>query len=359
MRIENDVKLDFDDVLIRPQRSTLTSRKDVSLERTFKFMHSKREWTGIPIISSNMDSSGTFEMAHALSKHKIITALHKFYSVEELEKFFNGFNNPDYVMYTMGIRDEDFKKLKEILNRNLEDKFNFICLDVPNAYLERFVEKLRTLRSLCPNHTIVAGNVVTNEMTQELLLSGADIIKIGIGSGAACITRKKAGVGYPQLSAVMECANAAHGIKVTGKEGYGLIISDGGVTNEACVAKALGGGADFVMIGSLFAGYDQSGGEIIERNGKKYKFHHGMSSTTAMKKYYGEVLIHRASEGRTLEIPYQGDVNEFVLDLLGSLRSAATYMGARNLKEFSKTCTFIRVNRQLNNSLERYDNDKR
>lgn len=356
MRIDPELKLDFDDVLIRPKRSTLSSRKDVSLERTFRFMNSKREWRGIPIIASNMDTTGTFEMAYALSKHKMLTALHKFYSVDELEKFFSEFNNPDYVIYTMGIRDEDFEKLKQIFDRNIQNKFNFICLDVPNAYLERYVQKLGELRRLCPDHTIIAGNVVTNEMTEELLLKGADIIKIGIGSGSACTTRRKAGVGYPQLSAIEKCSDAAHGISE--ERGYGLIISDGGVVYPADVAKAFCGGADFVMIGSLFAGFDQSGGEIIKKDGKSFKKYYGMSSTEAMKKHYGEIQDHRASEGRSLEVPYKGDANEFVLDLLGSLRSTGTYIGARNVKEFSKRCTFLMVSRQLNNSLERYDSER-
>jgi GMP reductase len=354
MRIEQDTKIDFDDVLIRPKRSTLRSRKDVLIERTFKFLHSNREWSGIPIIAANMDTTGTFEMVRALSKSKVITALHKFYSVEELADFFKEFDEPDYVAYTLGIRDEDFDKFKKVLEAGLSDKFNFVCLDVPNAYLERFVEKLKELRALCPKHTIMAGNVVTNEMSEELLLAGADIVKIGIGSGSACITRKQTGVGYPQLSAVIECSDAAHGIS-NENGGCGLIISDGGAITPSCVGKAYCGGADFVMLGSLFAGFDQSGGEIVEENGIKYKEYYGMSSDTAMNKHYGGIAKHRTSEGRSLKIPYKGDVNDFIQEILGSLRSTGTYIGARKLKEFSRRTTFIMVNRQLNKSLERYD----
>jgi GMP reductase len=356
MRIDNEIKLDFKDVLIRPKRSTLTSRKDVQLERTFKFLHSKKTWIGIPIITANMATTGTLEMAKALSKHKIITALHKFYTVDELDNFFKEFNNPDYIAYTLGIRDEDFEKLKEVQKRGLLDKFSFICLDVPNAYLEIFTEKLKNVREICPEHIIIAGNVVTNEITEQILLNGADIVKIGIGSGSACLTRKQTGVGYPQLSAVIECADAAHGISI--ENGAGRIVSDGGITSSSCIAKALGGGADFVMIGSMFAGYDQSGGEIIDRDGKKYKEHYGMSSATAMNKYYGKVDAHRASEGRTTEIPYRGDVENLIHEILGSLRSTATYIGARNLREFSKRTTFIMVKQELSNYLEEYDNHK-
>ncbi|MGV8162113.1 MAG: GMP reductase [Candidatus Nanoarchaeia archaeon] len=354
MRIDNEPKLDFEDVLIKPKRSTLTSRKDVIIEREFKFIHSGRTWRGIPIIAANMDSSGTFEMAKALSKHKMLTSLHKFYSVQELKTFFSDFDSPDYVSYTLGIKDEDFEKLKEVLALGLGSKFNFICLDVPNAYLERYVIKLKELRALCPTHTIIAGNVVTNEMTEEIILNGADIVKIGIGSGAACTTRRQTGVGYPQLSAVIECADAAHGI-TNSKPGCGLIMSDGGAIYSSDIAKAFCAGADFVMSGSLFAGHTESGGNLIEKNGKKYKQYYGMSSFEAQKKYYGEIPKHRASEGRYTEIPYKGDVDEFVQEILGSLRSTATYIGARKLKEFSKRTTFIIVNRQLNTSVEKYD----
>ncbi len=356
MRVEYETKLDFDDVLIRPKRSTLNSRQDVLLERTFNFIHSGRTWTGIPIIASNMDSTGTFEMAKVLSKYKMITALHKFYSVEELKQFLPELNEPDYVAYTLGIKDEDFEKLKYVLDNNLDIYFNFIVLDVPNAYLERYVENLKKLKELCPTHTIIAGNVVTNEMSEELILSGADVVKVGIGSGSACLTRKMTGVGYPQLSAVIECADASHGIS-NSNPGCGLIVSDGGAVSPSDIAKAFCAGADFVMLGGMFAGYDQSGGEIVEKDGKKYKHFYGMSSFVAQEKYYGEIRNYRASEGRVLEVPYKGDVNIFVQELFGSLRSTATYIGARKLKEFSRRTTFIRVNHQLNLSLEKYDKE--
>lgn len=356
MRIINDVKLDYSDVLIRPKRSTLRSRKEVVLERTYKFLHSKRKWTGIPMFTANMYSSGTFEMAKTLSKHKIITSLHKYYSIEELEEFFKEFNEPDYVAYTTGIRKEDIEKLNKMLAKGLGDKFNFLILDVPNAYLERVIETLKYYRSICPNHTIVAGNVVTNEMTEQLILNGADIVKVGIGPGSACITRRKTGVGYPQLSATIECADAAHGI--SNETGHGLIISDGGLVHNSCVAKAFCGGADFIMSGSLFSGFDQSGGDLIEKNGNKYKEYIGSSSNTAMKKFYGKVDPWRTSEGRTLHIPYKGDINNFLQDLFGSLRSTATYIGAKRLKEFSKRATFLKVNKQLNESFANFDTHK-
>lgn len=362
MRIEQDTKIDFDDVLIRPKRSTLRSRKDVLIERTFKFLHSNREWSGIPIIAANMDTTGTFEMVRALSKSKVITALHKFYSVEELADFFKEFDEPDYVAYTLGIRDEDFDKFKKVLEAGLSDKFNFVCLDVPNAYLERFVEKLKELRALCPKHTIMAGNVVTNEMSEELLLAGADIVKIGIGSGSACITRKQTGVGYPQLSAVIECADAAHGLG-------GLIIADGGCTCPGDIAKAFAGGADFVMLGGMFAGHDEGGGEVIQKAYRKTEYDvvngviqnsesdwefktfvefYGMSSKKANDIHFGGLKDYRAAEGREVTVPYKGDVSKTIQELLGGLRSTCTYVGAENLKNLPKCATMIRVSNQYN-----------
>lgn len=350
VRIDTDSKLDFDDVLIRPKRSTLNSRKEVVLERTYRFIRSGREWTGIPIVASNMDTTGTFAMARALAEYKMLTCLHKFYTPDELAAFFGEFDNPDAVAYTTGMRAEDDAKLDAVLARGLGKHFNFLCLDAPNAHIERFVEKLRELREKCPEHTIIAGNCVTNEMTEELILQGADIVKIGIGPGSACTTRRQTGVGYPQLSAIIVCADAAHGI-TNKKPGVGLVMSDGGCVYPADVAKAFCGGADFVMSGSLFAGFDESGGELVERDGKQYKQYYGMSSGAAMQKHYGGVAAHRASEGRELLIPHKGSVHGFVKELLGSLRSTATYIGARRLKEFSRRATFLQVNRQLNTSL--------
>ncbi len=354
MRIDNDVKLDFSDVLIRPKRSTLTSRKHVDLERTFTFMHSGRSWTGIPIVAANMDTTGTFEMARALAKHKMITALHKHYSLEELSTFFKDFSNPDYVAYSLGIRDEDFEKLKAVLDAGLGEYFNFLVLDVPNAYLERFILKVKELRALCPKHTIIAGNCVTNEITEEILLRGADIVKVGIGSGSACTTRRMTGVGYPQLSAVIECSDAAHGISDHGT-GVGLVMSDGGAVYPCDAAKAFCGGADFLMSGQFFSGFDQSGGDLVEIGGESFKQYYGMSSSAAMKEHYGGVAKHRASEGREVLLPYKGNVHDFVDELFGSLRSTATYIGALKLKEFSKRTTFLLVNNQLNRSLEKYE----
>ncbi|GFU39137.1 GMP reductase 2 [Nephila pilipes] len=338
--IENDIKLDFKDVLLRPKRSTLKSRNDVDLFRTFKFRNSGQQYTGIPIISSNMDTTGTFEIAKVLAKHGLFTCIHKHYTLDQWKKF--AVENPEAlknVAVSIGTAQGDFEALCAIIKEIPE--IEYICLDVANGYSEHFVALVKQVRAAYPSHTIMAGNVVTGEMVEELILSGADVIKVGIGPGSVCTTRKKTGVGYPQLSAVLECADAAHGLG-------GHIISDGGCTNPGDVAKAFGAGADFVMIGGMFAGHDQSGGDVIEKNGKKVKLFYGMSSATAMQRYHGGVAEYRASEGKTVEVPYRGDIEKTVLDVLGGLRSACTYTGASKLKELSRRTTFIRVTQQTN-----------
>jgi GMP reductase len=353
MRIEEEIKLDYSDVLLRPKRSTLTSRKEVELEREFKFYHSPKTWKGVPIMTANMATCGTFEMAKVLTPYKMITTFHKYYKIEDYQKFFEDYNNPDYIVYTLGIRDEDVVQLKAMIAAGLMKNFSFVCVDVPNGYLERFLEAIREVRALLPEHILIAGNVVTNEMTEEIILAGADIVKVGIGPGSACTTRRMTGVGYPQLSAVIECADAAHGI--ANAQGYGLIIADGGQQYPSCVAKAFAGGADFNLFGSMFSGFDESAGELVEKDGKKFKEYFGSSSNKAMKEFYGKKDDHRASEGRYTLMPYKGSIHTFIQDLFGSLRSTATYIGARRLKEFSKRATFIRVNKQLTTYLENYD----
>lgn len=356
MRIEEEVKLDYSDVLLRPKRSTLSSRKEVELEREFTFYHSPKKWRGLPIMTANMATCGTFEMARVLAPYKMVTTFHKYYSLEDYKKFFEGFDNPDYIAYTLGIRDEDFNKLEEMKKASLMEKFSFICIDVPNGYLQKFRQFIKKIREMFPEHIIIAGNVVTNEMTEEIILAGADIVKVGIGPGSACTTRRMTGVGYPQLSAVIECADAAHGL--ANEQGVGRIIADGGQQYPSCVAKAFCGGADFNMFGSMFSGFEESGGEIIERDGKKFKEYFGSSSNKAMEEFYGKKDSHRASEGRYALIPFKGSIHDFIQDLLGSLRSTGTYIGARRLKEFSKRATFIRVNRQLTTYLEGFDTGK-
>ncbi len=341
MRIEYDIKLGFKDVMFRPKRSTLKSRSQVKLDRTFKLLHTKSDWTGIPIMAANMDTVGTFEMALVLQKQKLFTAIHKHYTVEEWNKFLT--NAPkgieNFIAVSTGTSPSDFEKLSQIFNAN--PQLRFICIDVANGYSEHFVAYVKQTRKKFTDKIIIAGNVVTGEMVEELLLAGADIIKVGIGPGSVCTTRIKTGVGYPQLSAIIECADAAHGLG-------GQIISDGGCSTPGDVAKAFGAGADFVMLGGMLAGHDESGGELIVKNGEKVKLFYGMSSSTAMEKHSGGVADYRASEGKTVTVPYRGKVEETLLDILGGIRSTCTYVGASQLKELTKRTTFIRVAEQEN-----------
>ncbi|MFU8792973.1 MAG: GMP reductase [Acholeplasmataceae bacterium] len=354
MRIEHDEKLDFSDVLIRPKRSTLASRKDVDLNRTYTFKHSQKSWTGIPIMAANMDGVGTFEMAVALQEESLFTCLVKSYETSDFMAHAKKLN-PQHFAVSTGTNNKDLKRLKDIIEQN--PLIEFICIDVANGYSEHFGAFVAKVRALFPTHTIIAGNVVTADMTQELILRGADIVKVGIGPGSVCTTRIQTGVGYPQLSAIIECADAAHGLGAH-------IISDGGCTCPGDVAKAFGAGADFVMLGGMFAGHDEGGGHVISvlldtqkrdlktqtpiYEKKQYVEFYGMSSQKAMEKHYGGVADYRSSEGRTVTVPYKGDVNTTIKDILGGLRSTCTYVGASYLKHLSKCTTFIRVARQFN-----------
>lgn len=329
MRIETDIKLDYSDVLIRPKRSTLSSRREVQLQKVYKFKHSSVEYSGIPVMAANMDKIGTFEVAKLLASQGLFTCVHKHYTVSQWIDFAT-YNKDilDHVAVSTGTSSDDFDKLRSILLTITGLKF--ICIDVANGYSEKFVSFVSSVRSAFPNHVIIAGNVVTADMTQELLLSGADIIKVGIGSGSVCSTRVKTGCGYPQLSAVIECADAAHGLG-------GHIIADGGCTCAGDIAKSFGAGADFVMLGGMFAGTDETGSEF-----------YGMSSDTAMNKYNGGVASYRASEGKTVHVESRGPIQNVVQEILGGVRSACTYVGAATLKDLPKCTTFIQVHNQYN-----------
>ena len=340
-KIESGEKLDFNNVLIRPKRSTMSSRSEVDLTREFTFRNCKSQtWKGVPIISANMDTTGTFEVYECLKEHNIITALHKFYTKQDFINYQDlKMLDPNMFMVSTGISERDFSNLCDIMS---EIKCNWICVDIANGYIDSFLRFCSRVRERFPDKIIVAGNVVTRELVEQLILDGGvDIVKVGIGPGSACTTRLKTGVGMPQLSAVMECADAAHGVN-------GYIISDGGITCPGDMAKAFGAGADFVMVGGQFAGHEQNPGEVIESDGKKYKQFYGMSSDVAQHTHYGKMEKYRSSEGRVLKIPYKGDLNNTVLDYLGGIRSTCTYINAKNIKQMPKCTTFMRVTQQLN-----------
>ena len=377
MRLETDIKLDYKDVLIRPKRSTLGSRKEVDLERKYKFRNFEAydmedviadvHFAGVPVMAANMDGVGTFTMADALAQQGMFTCLVKTYSVDELVDYFDtdDYLRTNYVAMSIGINGSDWNKFKEVYDR-ADGNLKYVCIDVANGYSNRFRDFVSEMRKTYPNIVIIAGNVVTGEMTEELILAGADIIKVGIGPGSVCTTRIQTGVGYPQLSAVIECADAAHGLG-------GHIIADGGCTTPGDVAKAFAAGADFVMLGGMLAGHDEGGGEIITKRyatnelepiakmsgtdydedrrvieEKKFVQFYGMSSTAANDKHFGGLKEYRSSEGREVLVPYRGAVANSIQDLLGGLRSTCTYAGARKLKQLSKCTTFVRCTQQFN-----------
>ncbi|RTZ17475.1 GMP reductase [Vibrio aquaticus] len=342
MRIEQELKLGFKDVLFRPKRSTLKSRSQVELTREFTFKHSGRQWSGTPVIAANMDSVASFEMAAALAEHEVMTAVHKHYTVEQWADFVKNADKKtlNNVFVSTGTSEAEFEKTKQIMA--LSEELIFICIDIANGYSEHLVEYVEKVRAEFPNKVISAGNVVTGDMCEELILAGADIVKVGIGPGSVCTTRVKTGVGYPQLSAIIECGDAAHGLG-------GMIIGDGGCSCAGDVAKAFGGGADFVMLGGMLAGHEESGGEVVEKDGEQFMKFYGMSSQSAMDKHSGGVAKYRAAEGKTVLLPFRGSVHGTISDILGGVRSTCTYVGAAKLKELTKRTTFIRVQEQENN----------
>ena len=350
MRIERDLKLTFDDVLIRPKRSTLVSRSDVDLVREFKFRHTNETWSGIPIVAANMDTTGLFSIAKVLQGHKMITCTQKFYSTREFSEAWGVGVDPDCIAVTCGSTDESFDLLKR---KMATDKgLKMICIDVANGYREVFLQFVMKVRKEFFDKIIIAGNVATREMTEALILAGADIVKVGIGPGSVCTTRKVAGVGYPQLSAISECADAAHGLN-------GHVMSDGGCSSPGDVSKAFAAGADFVMLGGMLAGHNESGGEIIDgEGGKKYKSFYGMSSAKAMQTHYGEIAGHRAPEGKEVRVPYRGPIEVTIQSILGGLRSACSYVGARRIKDLPKCTTFIRVSMTTNEVFQRFNVDQ-
>ena len=379
MRIENESLLDYSDVLIRPKRSILSSRKDVDLNREFIFRnyspllnndvlpsgypagpYVESDFDGIPIMAANMDGVGTFAMATTLAEQGVFTCLVKTYSSDELIEFFNSNSKyKEHIAMSIGIGEQDLKKFKSV-HTHVNSNLKYVCIDVANGYSERFTNFVADFRILYPHIVIIAGNVVTADQTQELILNGADIVKVGIGPGSVCTTRIQTGVGYPQLSAVIECADAAHGLG-------GHIIADGGCTCPGDVAKAFAGGADFVMLGGMLAGHVEGGGEVITKiyetdeviktddnfyepvyKEKRFVQFYGMSSDAANTKHFGGLKNYRSSEGREVLVPYRGEVESTLQDILGGIRSTCTYAGAQKLKQLTKCTTFVRVNNQFN-----------
>ena len=352
MIIEDDIKLDYSDVLIRPKRSTLTSRFDVDLSRTYTFYHSGKEWSGVPIMSSNMDATGTFEMHGVLTQYEMVTCIARHYNKDGKKwasirrEGFIGDSKRKNLCVMSGISDSEILEIVSVANTFPD--VAFVGLDVANGYTINFVDAIKYLREHLPKATMIAGNVVTGDMVMELILAGVDIVKVGIGGGSVCTTRTKTGIGYPQLSAVIECADAAHGVG-------GHIIADGGCNSSGDIVKAFAAGADFVMIGGMLAGHDECDGELVfeddnpEPVGMEF---YGMASKTAMDRHGHSNREYRGEEGKTVIVPYRGPVKDTVADILGGIRSACTYVGAKRLKDLTKCTTFVRVNNTHNRIYE-------
>lgn len=363
-RIKDNIELDFCDVLFKPKRTTLNSRREADVIRQYKFKYYPQNLLSCGIMAANMATTGTFAVNDILQKHQAITCLHKHYDFRNKDnyRYINeNYNKPEsshnaYTFISTGLRDDKEQLFKLLGDKNF--RIDKLCIDIANGYIPKLTDFVKEVRDKFPDILIMVGNIVTGDMTQDLILSGADIVKVGIGPGSVCTTRKLTGVGRPQLSAILECSDAAHGVD-------GIICSDGGCTCAGDVAKAFGAGADFVMLGGMFAGTDEAAGDLIERvietneldsSGKsrlvqkveRYKQFYGMSSQLAQEKHFGGMACYRASEGKVVEIPYKGSVENVIQEILGGIRSNMTYIGARQLKDIPKCTTFYRVNRQLN-----------
>lgn len=358
--IEDTIKLDYDDILIVPHESPVASRKHVNLKIEAQFDKRTQHFRGVPIFAANMDGVGTFQMADSLRQHDIFTCLTKFYSAEQLVSFFR--EDPTRTTHcciTIGIGNEDWEKFAKV-DSEVGDSLAFACLDVANGYTSRFVSCVQNFRKLYPNKVLIAGNVVTPDQTINLLKAGADVVKVGIGGGSVCETRLKTGVGYPQFSAVIECAKAAH-------QYGGHIVADGGCTTPGDVAKAIAAGADFVMLGGMFAGHQEGGGQLVDRyfrsdevtregepvvEKRQYVEFYGMSSKTANEKHFGGLQDYRSSEGRTVLLPLRPSLSETVHDLLGGLRSTCSYVGATHLSQLKDKVRFVRCSNTHNRVFE-------
>lgn len=369
-KILNEKKLDFNDVLIVPQRSTLTSRSEINLERTFQFYHSTRSWTGIPIMCSNM-SFCSIEMAKGMSKHKMIACLHKYHSIDQLFDYFTQYpQNLPYTFVSIGYKKSDLNDLLELKNK-LNKQPN-ICIDVPNGHMDVFVKYCKKIRDHFPESIILAGNVTNTSSTQELIIyGGVDIVKTGIGGGSACTTRFQTGCGLPQLSCCLENSYIAHGLQ-NGEKKLGLICSDGGHKNSGDVCKGLCAGADFIMLGGYFAGsepcdgewtYEYSAGKHTGINfwqpndpgypteKRKTQFsYYGMSTHYSQDMFEDGKKNYRASEGTKITVPYKGVLDNVIQELLGGIRSCCTYIGANNIKNMLKCGQFCIVNQIHNNN---------
>ena len=350
MRLEQEIKLDYKDVLLKPKRSTLSSRRDVEMTRSFTFRNSGETYECCPIIASNMDGVGTFSMAKVIQEYKMMTTITKTTTIEQWRKAVGEGIKLKYLSVCTGTgklwddNAEDYSTMQEVLKSFPDVKF--ITVDVANGYHQNFTDFVGAVREEYPDKTIIAGNVVTAEMTEELIIQGADVVKVGIGPGSVCTTRTMAGVGVPQFSAVVECADAANGVG-------GHIVADGGCNMPGDIAKAFGGGAHFVMLGGMLAGHNES--EVQSKDGKREFY--GMSSDRAREVHGKRKDGYRGNEGRAVILPDRGPVQETIEDILGGVRSSCTYIGARRLKDIPKCASFVRCNQPLNTVFETYDNN--
>ena len=337
----NDIKLDFDDVLIIPRRSVKPlTRKSVNIKIPWL------DTNAYPIVIANMPTTGTYEIAKQLTPMKVFTFIHKEYTIDEHKINLAMMDDRRYIAITTGVRDKDIKKTIDIIS-DFQD-IGIINIDIANVYanVDGMIKAIQTYKSLFPHMKISAGNICDKNLMEELVDAGADYIKVGVGSGAACITRTEVGVGIPQLSAVMECYEEAQRLDCK-------IISDGGCVTSGDVCKAIAAGADMVMIAGMVSScYECS--NMVEIDGQHYVNLYGLGSNKQYNIHGVSEKEYRPNEGRDLMIPAKGHIKDIINQILGGLRSVCTYVGVSNIEELSIHAEFIRVNSTHNKSLERY-----
>ena len=340
-KIDREIKLDFKDVLIKPKpSSTPITRADVNLNVNYG------HFTGVPLIISEMVSIGTYKIAKALKDQNIITFIHKEYSSKEHIENLSYFEDTSHIGLSVGIKKNEISKIKSVLK---ERSVGFINLHIANAYanLQGIEKTIKSFKDDFPDIPLSAGMVCTPNITKFIAECGADIIRVGLGSGAACKTRSEVGVGFPQLSAVKECKNMADIYKKP-------IISDGGIVTAGDVAKAIGIGASYVVLGRIVSGSEECD-NIVEKYGQKYVNFYGLGSTRQYETHGISEKEYRPNEGRELFIPVKGSVNNIINQIKGGLRSACTYVGTTELSELYNNSSFIRVNNQINETMSHYE----
>jgi len=316
--------LSFDDVLLVPHYSDIESRKALHTSNGLD----SRIALDLPIISSPMDTVTEVDMAFAMGSHGGLGIIHRYNSVGEQAKLVKSAkaHGTDNVGAAIGVTGDYQERASELVKAGA----NVLCVDVAHGHHSMMRDALKHLKGKYGNDMhIMAGNVATGQGSVDVANWGADSVRVGIGGGSICSTRLVSGHGAPTLQSIIDCVSSGCPVP---------IIADGGIKTSGDIVKALAAGADFVMLGSMLAGTDQSPGQVFDNGNKKYKVYRGMASSEAQVNWRGKTST---PEGISTTIPYKGDVNNILADLRGGIQSGMSYSGARTIKELQVKATFV------------------